>query len=369
MKTPQVSPPEWKRHHDYDTGVELLQWTSVDAIHHHPYFTNCSMDTGGRNGYFISYRSGFPNLYKIDLQSGELHTLTDCPDINPFSPAPTKDGRWVYFSARNEVRKVDVITGEISCVARFQCHRLGICSLNVSETLLAISLRHDTFCELVVIDLLHHTRDSYLQKSEIGHVQFCPTNDALILFSGPIDSRLWLFDCQTGREKSLLAERPDQWITHESWLSGTEIIFSEWPRALRGLDVQSGCVRTISETNAWHSRANSSGELIVFDTNHPNEGLFLIESSGTTLRQLCRTDATSRGRQWQFSSPAAGAGIDTSILRSDKPETDVPPHFSMPESTYGPQWSHPHPSFSPDGKTIVFTSDRSLWSHVYSVQI
>ena len=35
------------------------------------------------------------------------------------------------------------------------------------------------------------------------------------------------------------------------------------------------------------------------------------------------------------------------------------------DTVYGPQWTHPHPSFSPDETAVVYTSDVSGHSQVY----
>ena len=39
------------------------------------------------------------------------------------------------------------------------------------------------------------------------------------------------------------------------------------------------------------------------------------------------------------------------------------------ETAYGPQWSHPHPSFSPDGQRVAFTSDMTGRPQVYVVDV
>ena len=39
------------------------------------------------------------------------------------------------------------------------------------------------------------------------------------------------------------------------------------------------------------------------------------------------------------------------------------------DSSWGEQSTHPHPYFSPDGKYILFTTDKSGSSQVYTVRI
>ena len=39
------------------------------------------------------------------------------------------------------------------------------------------------------------------------------------------------------------------------------------------------------------------------------------------------------------------------------------------DSVYGPQWTHPHPAFSADGKYVTFASDRTGQTQVYVVEV
>jgi len=39
------------------------------------------------------------------------------------------------------------------------------------------------------------------------------------------------------------------------------------------------------------------------------------------------------------------------------------------DSVYGPQWTHPHPSFSADEQRITFASDRTGSTQVYVAEV
>jgi Tol biopolymer transport system component len=39
------------------------------------------------------------------------------------------------------------------------------------------------------------------------------------------------------------------------------------------------------------------------------------------------------------------------------------------DTVYGPQWTHPHPSWSPDEKQVIYTSDVSGTAQVYVAEI
>jgi oligogalacturonide lyase len=45
------------------------------------------------------------------------------------------------------------------------------------------------------------------------------------------------------------------------------------------------------------------------------------------------------------------------------------PYDDGPVKVVAPQHTHPHPSFSPDGSRVVFTSDRSGVAQLYEVVV
>lgn len=362
--------PEWQCFSDEVTGAKILQWTSGKVMNHHLYFTNPTISENDKRGYFVSYRTGYPNLFSIDLESGELTQISDRVDINAFSPSPSRSTPWIYVSARNVIRAISSETGEDRELCQFDTNRLGNCSLNADGSLLGIGLRYADRCELAIVETATGKVEIATEAKEVGHIQFCPTDSNLLLYSGTATQRLWLFDRRTNENTWVYPQKKGEWIVHESWVSGSnEIIFAHWPKALRSIRADGNGLRTISSINAWHMCSNRKGDLFICDTNHPDRGLVIIEPKTGKQRVLCHPGATQRGTQWQFFEPAVGAGIDTSIIRSETPENDKPPHPDDEASVYGPQWSHPHPTFSTDGRTVIYTSDRDCWSHVYQAEI
>lgn len=362
-------PSERRELRDEKTGARLWQITAAEAMHHHFYFTNPSWPDDQRELYLISYRNGFPNLFAAAELDGEITQLTNRADINPFSPTVTRDGRRFYFSARDRVMEVDRETLRERMLSKFDGAKLGNCSLNAAGTRLAIGVRLAKCCQLALIELASGRTRILIEKAEVGHIQFCPSDDNLLEYSGTPDERIWTIRADGSGDRNLYPQQPGEWIVHESWLGdGSEIIFTHWPRALRAVSRDGSQVRTVAAFNTWHQSSDRTGRWIVGDTNHPDIGLQLVNARTGERRTLCHPHATSRGTQWKLSKPARGAGIDTSIIRGERPELDRPPQPGNAASVYGPQWSHPHPAFSPDGRRVVFTSDRSGWSQVYVAQ-
>lgn len=359
-------PPERREFRDDRTGTVLWQVTAAPSMHHHFYFTNPSWPDDQRELYFISYRNGYPNIFAAAEDDGSITQLTSRPDINPFSPAATRDGGRIYFSAGDAVIELDRTTLRERTLVTFDGARLGNCSLNPRGSRLAIGVRSKASCRLALVELDSGKSRILTEKDEVGHIQFCPADDSILEYSGPPGARIWTIRADGTDNRNLYAQRPEEWIVHESWLGdGSEIIFTHWPHALRAVSRDGARVRTIAGFNAWHACGDRSSAKIIADTNHPDIGLQLVDAQTGERKTLCWPGATNRGTQWKLTTPARGAGIDTSIIRGEHPELDRPPKPDDPPSVYGPQWTHPHPSFSPDGRRVVFTSDRGGWSHVY----
>lgn len=368
--SPRIWPPERHAYVDRVTGARVTRWTGAPAMHHHLYFTCRAFPTAERL-FLVSYRTGYPNLLAVELPGGALRPLTERVDLNPYSASATADGRQLLASAGEKVLEIDVATASVTVVGRFAGARLGIVSLAEDDSRAAVSCRYNDHCQLAVIDRATGIATVVARAREIGHVQFRPGDADTILFSGPPEARLWCARVDGTAPRSLYQQSSAEWLVHESWLAGgAEVLVSRWPRELLAIAFDSGRVRRVAEFPAWHARGSPDGRWIVCDTTRPARGLWLLDPRSGAARRLCQPHATGRGTQWALSLPAAGAGIDTSILRGADPAADPAPTPAAAEGVYGPQWTHPHPSFSHDGRQVVFTSDQGGgWSHVYTVEV
>lgn len=141
-----------------------------------------------------------------------------------------------------------------------------------------------------------------------------------------------------------------EWITHETWIPGRrELAFVDWPHGIRSVQVDSGRQRRICMFNAWHAVCTRQGTWMVADTNFPDTGLQLFDPRqiGSEPVTLCYPEASNMGEHSRGPFPY-GQG---------------------PVKVYAPQHTHPHLSFSPDGRYVVFTSDRTGHAQLYEVEL
>jgi oligogalacturonide lyase len=116
-----------------------------------------------------------------------------------------------------------------------------------------------------------------------------------------------------------------------------------------GVDIDTGRVRRVTDFPAWHPMVDPQGRSMVADTTFPDQGLFLFSAAGGDEPQLlCLSGSSNQGKHWN---------------------ADHCPYDDGPVEVYAPQSTHPHPNFSPDGRWVVFTSDRSGHAQVYKVRL
>jgi oligogalacturonide lyase len=124
------------------------------------------------------------------------------------------------------------------------------------------------------------------------------------------------------------------------------VLFVDWPVGLGEIDVDTAAVRQISEFPVWHGAPDAQGARLVCDTNFPDRGLHIVDLAAGGRdggRFLLHSVASSVGEHWA------------------KPF----PYGQGPVQVYAPQHTHPHPRFAPNGREVVFTSDRSGYAQVY----
>ncbi len=344
--------------------------TSGETIHHHFYFTNQTFSPNGERLYFVRYDGHVPNIYVTDADGrGTPQRITDTKLLNPFSPTVDPQGSFVYFTGGRSVWRVPCAGGETEEFHRLDAGLPSNMAISPDGRWVATSVRGSNDCELLALNTLTGEAHVVLRKAmAIGHVQFSRTAPLRILYSGPPDQRIWLVDFDGANDHLLYQQRPDEWIVHESWLNEREVIFTQWPDALLAVDIHTKEVRVAAATNAWHACADPTGTWIAYDTVHPDRGLQLLDTRTGENTLLCHTNSSNLGSQWRYRTPAPEAALDTSIFR-DVTDSESLPAIDARESTYGPQWTHPHPAFSPDARRVVYTSDESGQPQVYVVDL
>lgn len=356
-------PTESHSFRDPDTGARVRQVTDHASIHHHPFYYLPAYSEDGNRLFFVSHRHAHAELFYEERSSGDLVQLTVREDLNEWSVHPAHDAPYVYFTAGASALRVNINTGEEEQLADFGAvpmreagmvgAAMGTTTLSRDDRWWCVPVRMGDASELFVIDTKTGECDSRLRAASIGHPQFHPNNSDMLRYAGPHSERIWTIQ-RSGAENRLAYKRDvskREWIVHETWVPGRNAIYSvNWPHGVFHIDLDTGGVGWVTEQNAWHPMVNHDGSLMVSDTVFPDRGLILFDPRirGGETRALCQSGSSNQGAHW---------------------ETNHCPYDDGPVDVYAPQHTHPHPSFSPDGHRVVFTSDKTGYSQLYEVEI
>lgn len=337
--------------------------TSGQSISHATYFLQSSLTPDGRTLVFTSYRSGSAQLYSIEpFPDGPIRQLTVGAAIHPFSPTLRPDGLGVLFVRGSGIWHLSFDNLEECCVAEFPGAQLGEPSLSADGWITA-AVKQGSVTGLVVGRLEGGSWSLLPFPRTVIHPQFHPLEPEWIEFAGDPAPRMHRIRRDGSGLECLLDHDDDTFVVHETFLGRTgDIVFTIWPRALLRMDWTTRQVSTIAEFNAWHITPDRSGSRVLCDTNHPDLGIFLIDAANGGRTQVCLSGATNQGTQWRRSRYALAS--DFAAARSAA-QANLSWMETSADSVYGPQWTHPHPSFSPDETQVVFSSDRTGVTQVY----
>lgn len=360
-------PAEECQFHDERTGAPIRQITSHPSIHHHPFFMIGAYDDAMQRLLFTSERTGKPQLFAEIRATGELLQLTDRPDLADWSIHPARNGRYVYFTAGSGGWRIDLETlaeeqlvdfAQLAAAQGAVAMReqgmvaaaMGTTALSHNDRYWAVKFNVGKDACLAIVDTERGTSEIILRRDTVAHMQFCPDDDNLLFYAGPLTDRVWLINRDGSNNRRLYQRAPSEWITHETWIPGTrELAITDWPKGVRAIHADTGSERRVTSFNAWHPVCNRQGTQMVADTNFPDIGIQLFDPcDGVGAPQpLCYPAASSMGVHWNGPFP----------------------YDNGPINVYAPQHTHPHPSFSPDGRYILYTSDSSGYAQLYEVTL
>ncbi len=354
---------EKSERHDDKTGARVLQLTDTPCVNHPLYYLANSFSPDSARLVFASNRTGSYALYIVELASGQIEPLSDVEGIYPFS-GNVIDNHAYYTTARGSVYRTSLTDRSTDELASKPSCGLGEVTINATGDLDCCLITNDGKASLLVFRTDGTETFVVLDGARaLYHPQFHPTDPELLIYSAdPPDPRLWSVRIDGSEDRCFYADQGEEWFVHETFLGPTDrVILSHWHRGIIEVDLRTGALRTIREFSAWHISSNPAGDRIVCDTHLPDVGLCLVDPETGDYESLCYPDATNQGHQWSEPTPLVADG--------EAPGWATMTEAVSAESAYGPQWSHPHPSFSPNGKWVSFTSDITGHPQVYVVEV
>ena len=362
-------PSEHSSFVDEETGARVHQLTNHPSINHPTYFLNSSFTPDQGTLIFTSYRTEEAQLFELGFPDGEIRQLTDGGAIHPFSPAIAPDGRTVFFVRGGSIFVLDRSNLGERLVAEFD-GQLGECSLSPDGEWFVAACKAGRQNGIVVGRTGAAAEKKFLPfERTVIHPQFSPTELEWIEFAGDPAPRMFRIRRDGTGLECLYEHANDEFVVHETFLGTSgDLVFTVWPKALKRMNLETREIRTIVDFNAWHITPNRAGTKVLCDTNHPDVGLQMIDVASGDHRTICLSESSNGGTQWKKSRYAVAEDWVAARAASDKDKALSWMEMAA-DSVYGPQWSHPHPSFSPDESMVAFASDRSGHAQVYVVEI
>jgi oligogalacturonide lyase len=335
----------------------IRQLTDGPHINHPTYFLQSSFFPGDRELFFTSYRTGEAQLFAVSLESGETRQLTHGAPIHPFSAALHPDGKTIVVTRGGGLWADDRLIAELAG------GQLGECSISPDGEWLTAAFQRGPERGLVVtrLDGSHQSEISFPRT--VIHPQFHPLEPEWIEFAGDPAPRMHRVRRDGTGMECLYEHGNDEFIVHETFLGETgDLVYTVWPFALRRMDWTTRETRTIVDFNAWHIAPDRAGRRILCDTNHPDRGLYIIDSESGELRHLCDSLSSNQGSQWRKSTYALAE--DFAHARNTLSWME-----NAGDTVYGPQHTHPHPSWSTGETMAAFASDRTGTTQVYVADV
>ena len=359
----RILPAEMKTWVDESTGFEITQWTS-NGINNHPYFTVESF-IDDETAIIFSKRSGKKQIYKLNLTNGEMTQMTIADSMRGIDHLPKYKTIWyIDGTVFKSINTGNFVTKDIYDFAKYSFH-VGSFSVTCDAKWLIFAVNKKEaepgncgYGPYAIYKLnLNDTMLTQITMDygfNIGHVQTNPVDPDLILYcwqwekpenenklTGHSPIRTWWVNID-GTEGGPFVQEYGTQRTHETWTTdGKAIAFVSKYRIgpksrthFLGLQSIDGKIneRFLSQVSPGHQNIFKDNKHWIVDVFNDDEQLLALLTRGKNK-------------------------IEKSVVL-----------FRHGSSLSG-QDSHPHPRFSPNGKYILFSTDKTGTPQVYTVRI
>jgi oligogalacturonide lyase len=384
-------PAEWQSLTDELTGRPVIQLTNSAAEDYHLYYYNPSITPDGKYLIFFSERTGLSNMFRLDLVTGEIAQLSDTEPARaeywPFSfnsrgagaclSCIGSGGREVFYFEGTELFATNIYDFTVRHVYSLPSHRRpSIINADAAgETLVFATWDEAHFASGLALmgqasdplppdDFFYETDTiimrvaaatgaaeavARLEKFWSNHVLINPHNrDWLLMTHEFFDAtpqrkrtdRMWLANAASGQVGAIPGQPSEEWFMHEFWSRDGQRVYFHGGRVAE---------QAAHGFCGWCKPHGT--DYTKFDHFTPERGYghYNLHPDGVTMI----TDGERYPGCLSKVHLQNGQQIFEVICRHDS--------YRFVDD----QRCHPHPSFSPDGQQVVFTSNRAGTSNIY----
>jgi oligogalacturonide lyase len=389
---------EMREFKDEKTGRAILKLTAT-GNNYHLYFTENSFDAVKNEIIFLSDRDTGEdksphedphyNLFRMDLDSGEITQITDEPQ-DPTgggtqtgrveSVTKTPDSEIIVYKSGNRIRKLDTRTGETITIFEGTGYNLGAPSI-------APNRRYVVFCrnEKVNVkrgpnytgfkDRFYLVKDgritlAYLDGSgwfdvfkdthQVGHFQFCPIDSTLGSYchEGPwnlVTQRMWLLDFVSREAKPCFRQTEIDSVGHEFWTRDGYIFFDN-----RGPGHDGTITSDRTQAVATDVAVKEQHDFVPF--------VGLADRNGEMVRKIEMPFYCNHYHANPDNTILVGDDVDDLVLIDISGEKATLEVLCNHKTSWHTQSAHCHPTWSWDGRRILYASDYGGKINLYLIE-
>ena len=372
----KIIPLNFRTQKDSETGHEVIRMTPPHIICHRNYFYQKCFTRDGGKLIFGGAFEGHWNYYLLDIAAQQATQLTDGAGDNTFGGFLSDDDKSLWFvKDTRQLRRLDLSTLEEyvvyevddewvaygTWVANSDCTKLVGIEIKKSDwqpltdwSKFRAYYFTNPECRLINIDLKTGEQRTILQEKRwLGHPIYRPFDDKTVAFchEGPrdaIDARMWLVNEDGSNVRCVRQHQQGESFTHEFWVpDGSALYYVAHQENSSHRYLYSANPETLENRQLMaippcsHLMSNHDGSRVVGDGAPHNTGdislndpfIWVFDLQTGEKKAICQHNSS-----WK-------------VLDGDR------------------QVTHPHPSFSPDGEWVLYTSDAEGMPALYLAKV
>jgi oligogalacturonide lyase len=382
---------------DGKTGRTIKQLTTT-GNNVHLYFTENSFDANRNEIIFRSDRasgqdraphaSPFYNLFRLNLDSGEIVQLTDetvqtssDESGSIHSVTKTPDSRLIVYRTGSQIKKLDGETGKNSVLyEETGNYNMGSPSIAPNGRYIAFSRNENVH----VVDGPNYTGfkerfyrvkdgritlayldgsgwfDVFKDTHQVGHFQFCPVDATIGSYchEGPwnlVAQRMWLLDFVSREARPCFRQDEQDSVGHEFWTRDGYLFFDN-----RG----PGHDGTITS-----DRTQAVATSVQVNQNAMVPFVGLADRSGNVVKRIDMPFYCNHYHANPDNTLLVGDDVDDLVLIDISGKEAKLQVLCQHKTSWHTQSAHCHPTWSWDGRQILYASDYGGHVNLYLVTL
>ena len=373
------------------TGKEITRLTPKGVLSHHPYFYNKMFTNDGKKLLLASKINGGRDYYLLSLETGEALQLTENTgneagdggfDADDFGGFISPDDQYMYYTKAGTFVRIDLKTLEEKLIYQgLEDWDIGGPINMSSDGKQIVMVQCDK--RQAVKDQGDHWKN-FLKQGKLGR------RTRLVLYNMETKQERQLLDTADYEEYGL---KKNQWLTHPQIRPFDNSLISYCHEGLGGtVDARIWLINSDGTNLRCARKHDFAGQIISHEfwfKTGAKLGYVRIDDAKTKESKICMIDPFELKEEVIVELPRSSHFItshDDKYIIADgarpaeelflylinieeKTYQEVVSHRSSFQSYGHGQDSHPHPSFRPDNRGIVYTSDFEGLPAVYMVEI